>query len=101
MLAGRRELCTGGRSHVILQGRSRLRKCSWTRLAQVYPQAMAKDIAAAMGVSVGLSSGRFKLAIGGCAKCSSSRIGEASHPGPRRVVRAPRDRAELRDVPRG
>ena len=41
LLAGCRKLCRGGHSHVVLRGRNRLHKCSWTRLAQVYPQAMA------------------------------------------------------------
>eukprot|EP00438_Fugacium_kawagutii_P028528 Skav222525 [mRNA] locus=scaffold2875:50542:57914:+ [translate_table: standard] len=97
-LAGRRELCRGDHSHVILRGRSKLHKCSWTRLAQVYPRAMAADVATAMGTGMGLCSNKIKLNIGGCAKCAAARIGEAANPGPRRAMRVPRDAADLQGV---
>eukprot|EP00435_Cladocopium_sp_Y103_P037015 s110_g9.t1 len=83
-LAGCRELCLGGHSHQRLRGRSVVHKCSWTRVAQVYPKALCKDLACAMALRAGLVSVRqVKLSIGACAKCADQRIGEAANPGPR------------------
>eukprot|EP00438_Fugacium_kawagutii_P014015 Skav204090 [mRNA] locus=scaffold3129:371114:378324:+ [translate_table: standard] len=98
ILQGRRELCHGMHQHVILRGRNRLAKQSWTRLAQVYPLALASDLASALGCSLQLLPKSRKLHIGGCAKCGDGRIGEASHPGPRHRNHVPRDLGELRDV---
>ena len=85
-LRGLRELCHGNHSHQQLRGRCVALKCSWTRVAQTYPRNLCYDLASAMALQTGLlgQNGRsVKLKIGACAKCSSLRIGEASHPGPR------------------
>ena len=97
-LSGQRHLCLGGHTHVILRGRNKERKMSWTRMAQVYPSGFAHDLASAMAVSAGLVAKSLKLNIGGCARCSETRIGEAQNPGPRRVSRRPRDLRALEGV---
>eukprot|EP00438_Fugacium_kawagutii_P018146 Skav206346 [mRNA] locus=scaffold3448:18626:25158:+ [translate_table: standard] len=101
-LAGLRELCIGGHSHVRLRGRSSVHKASWTRVAQVYPRGLCKDLATALALKAGLLPGKqVKLQIGACAKCSPSRIGEAAHPGPRRRGGSEfrRDASELVNAP--
>ncbi len=84
-LAGVRELCLGGHSHIQLRGRRHFHKMNWTRVAQTYPRRLCARIAGAMGKSSGLSridAGRLDVA--NCCKCGSFRIGEARNPGPRR-----------------
>lgn len=98
LLSGQRHLCAGGHSHTILRGRNKIYKVSWTRLAQVYPEGLARDLTAALAVSAGLTERDQKLDIGGCARCSHNRIGEAAHPGPRRTRREPRDVRLLENV---
>eukprot|EP00438_Fugacium_kawagutii_P021961 Skav208057 [mRNA] locus=scaffold1124:175499:180298:- [translate_table: standard] len=98
LLRGRRELCDRSHVHTILRGRNRLAKLSWTRLAQVYPRALAYDVATALAAGCGLLTHRCKLNIGGCARCGEGRIGEASHPGPRRPQHQPRDAGLLHGV---
>eukprot|EP00438_Fugacium_kawagutii_P019953 Skav226916 [mRNA] locus=scaffold1147:36750:43108:+ [translate_table: standard] len=95
VLRGMRCLCLGGHSHTVLRGRNRLKKMSWTRLAQVYPRKMAYDLASAMGYAAGLVGKLPKLNITACARCQHARIGEASNPGPRAPRRVPRDLQEL------
>lgn len=51
-----------------------------------------------MGTAANLTEKTLKLNISGCAKCLGARIGEASHPGPRRAQRVPRDPADLLGV---
>eukprot|EP00438_Fugacium_kawagutii_P035715 Skav234674 [mRNA] locus=scaffold1131:475680:480491:- [translate_table: standard] len=97
-LRGRRELCCGGHSHVLLRGRNQKLKKSWTRVAQVYPRRLAEDLASAMGVAAQLTGKQVKLSIGGCARCSACRIGEASNPGPRAARRVPRNPFDLAGV---
>lgn len=100
-LAGRRELCVGGHSHQRLRGRSLVHKASWTRVAQVYPKSLCRDLASAMALKAGLTSSKqVKLDIGGCAKCAGFRIGEAAHPGPqaRRLLESAREVRELVDT---
>ena len=90
-LAGKRELCCGGHSHLVLRGRSGQHQACWTRVAQVYPLALARRLAGAVGKAAGLTRSEIShLHIGACAKAGTGRIGEAAHPGPRRAVRAPR-----------
>ena len=87
-LAGIRELCLGGHSHQILRGRSAFHQHCWTRLAQTYPVALAKQVATAVWKRLHLS--RFKncqLNQAACARAGHARIGEAKSPGPRRAVR--------------
>ena len=97
-LAGVRQLCVGGHSHTLLRGRNKTFKMSWTRMAQVYPRGLANDLAASLATAAGLVSCKEKLAIGGCAKCSESRIGEAKNPGPQKPQRTRRDVKLLEEV---
>ena len=97
-LKGHRHLCAGGHSHQILRGRNAAAKMCWTKMAQVYPKALARDLAAAMGKAAGLSHFRLKLSIAGCATCGHLQIGEAGNPGPRTAQRVPRDPRELEEV---
>lgn len=94
-LCGHRHLCAGGHSHRLLRGRNAAAKMCWTKLAQVYPKALARDLAGAMGNASGLRRSKLKLSIAGCAKCGHARIGEADHPGPRAAQRIPRDPQDL------
>eukprot|EP00438_Fugacium_kawagutii_P010863 Skav216247 [mRNA] locus=scaffold20:89010:95933:+ [translate_table: standard] len=90
VLAGCRELCRGQHSHQRLRGRSNAHKCSWTKLAQVYPQQLCRDIATGMALRANLvDPAAAHFSVASCAKCSNARIGEASHPGPRVRRREP------------
>ena len=92
-LSGKRELCLGNHSHQVLRGRSSLHRQFWTLVAQVYPVALAKRLARAMGHRMGLSRiEQGRLSIAACAKVGHNRIGEAGNPGPRR-----RSRCQMRD----
>eukprot|EP00435_Cladocopium_sp_Y103_P033667 s2641_g8.t1 len=99
-LAGMRELCIGGHSHLQLRGRSTLHQMSWTRVAQVYPRSLCSRLARALAGHLGLkakSSRRFSPAA--CARCQHNRIGEAANPGPRRPPTfATRDVSDLLDT---
>ena len=79
-LAGLRIFCRCDGGHVPLRGMHPEKKVAWTSLAQVYPRGLCKMVAAAALKDCGWSR---RLDIGGCAKVSSSRIGEAQNPGPR------------------
>eukprot|EP00438_Fugacium_kawagutii_P020227 Skav232464 [mRNA] locus=scaffold2877:29131:33540:+ [translate_table: standard] len=97
-LAGERHLCLRDHRRVILRGRNRDRRMSWTRLAQEYPKKMAEDLAVAMGIAAELTPYCRSFNVGECAKCGSGRIGEADNPGPARVRRVQRDPSELAGV---
>ena len=98
-LAGLRELCVGNHSHLVLRGKSKQHSVCWTKLAQVYPRVLCQRLGSALASAAGLQPLRRRLSLGGCAKCSSSRIGEASHPGPARPKdQGPRDPQALADV---
>ena len=75
-LQGVRELCRGGHKHVILRGRCKEAGLNWTRLAQVYPGRVCSKLAQSVI--------QRSYASTACAKCKSSRIGEADNPGPSR-----------------
>ena len=85
-LKGMRMLCVCKKPHVRLRGQHPTLKVPWTLVAQPYPRAFSKLIAAAACDAVGWSQ-RFD--IGECAKAGSLRVGEASNPGPARA-RGPR-----------
>ncbi len=96
-LAGLRELCKGGHTHVHLRGRSSFHRDNWTHVAQVYPRRLCLRIASAVAEFSQLQpvgNWNRRLNIADCAK-SSPRIGEAAHPGPRRRQMTSRDPAEL------
>ena len=73
-LAGSTTLCNGGHEHLILRGRSRRHKMSWTAVAESYPPGVCRTLAAA----------------GACVRDQKKRLGEADRPGPprRRPARA-------------
>lgn len=79
-LRGVRRFCICQKEHVALRGNRPEKKVPWTSLAQVYPRGFCKLIADA---ALRECNWRRKLSIGGCAKASQQRIGEASNPGPR------------------
>ena len=88
-------LCRGGHRRQILRGRSKRHGQNWTRVAQAYPGAVCRALAASLMSTAG-ERGLVKLNPAACARCNQG-IGEASHPGPRASWR-PREGA-LYDVP--
>ena len=100
-LAGLRELCLGGHSHIQLRGRSHFHRMNWPRVAQTYPRRLCARVAGAMGKAAGLTRCvRESLDVAGCSRCGSLRVGEASHPGPRKWAHTgkPRDPTVLLDT---
>lgn len=76
--------CSGGHQHILLHGRSKLHKKSWTLVAQPYPKMVAKTIAGALAFSSGvIESPRGGFDPSSFAFCGWKRIGEAKNPGPR------------------
>lgn len=55
----------------------------WTKIAEPYPTLLCRLLAAAICEELKPAERRRRLDAAACAKCSK-RIGEASHPGPRR-----------------
>ncbi len=82
-LGGRRDLCAGGHAHRLLRGRCKHARMSWTRVAQPYPRGVARSLAFCHCMAAGAVKYRA-FDPGSCAKAGGMRIGEASHPGPRR-----------------
>ena len=80
--AEQKTLCSGGHTHQLLRGRSKVHKTNWTRVAQAYPAGVCKVLAGLL-VARMYTCEDEKLDIVGCAKCSNSRIGDACNPGPR------------------
>ena len=98
-LAGVRQLCDGTHTHQVLRGRSSTFAASWTRVAQVYPKAFCAKLATSFAREVGLDPKQKKVSSAEMARSDHQRIGEASHPGPRRAqVRCPRDLQRLHSV---
>ena len=89
LLVDQRILCCRNHVHIILRGRAKGNPKCWTKIAESYPQKLCGLLAWAACANVGvLNSGKNLLAS--MAKCSGGRIGEASHPGPRRRTQLPR-----------
>ena len=80
-LKGLRMLCKCTKQHTRLRGQHPTLKIPWTLVAQPYPRAFSKLIAAAACDAIGWGQ---KFNIGNCAKTGSLRVGEASNPGPAR-----------------
>ena len=76
-------LCAGGHQHRLLRGRCKEAKMSWTRVAQAYPRGVARSLAICHCMAVGAIEFR-PFDPSSCARAGGMRIGEASHPGPRR-----------------
>ena len=83
-LKGQKVLCRCQFGHVILRGRCKERRINFTKLAESYPRRLCRLLACGFAQDLGHIPERRKLIIDDCAKCCGLRIGEASHPGPRR-----------------
>ena len=83
-LKGVRLLCRcGSKPHVRLRGYSAAHGAQWTKIAEPYPRGLSRLLARAAAVHAGWLHAD-KLNIAGCCRCGSLRVGEASHPGPRK-----------------
>lgn len=82
-LAGQRIMCQCDAPHVVLRGRCKQAGQNSTKLAESYPRRLCAYLAGAFAIDLGYCGKRRKLDINSCARCSASRIGEASNPGPR------------------
>lgn len=86
-LANTKKLCTRDHRHIVLRGRSSRHGKCWTKVAQAYPTGLCAMLAWSACADTGLLRNRH-VTIGEVAKCCGNRIGEASHPGPRRPTAA-------------
>lgn len=80
-LKGTSTFCTGCKHHFQLRGRSKLRKKSWTLVAQPYPKGVCRTLARAVAVFAGRAE-RRAFDGGSFARVCHRRIGEAQNPGP-------------------
>ena len=87
--------CTG--RHQQLVGYAKQYGKSWTKVAEPYPKALCSYLARALVEALKPVERRKRLDIGACAKCNR-RVGEASHPGPRRRQPRPSDVFDLEEV---
>ncbi|CAE7801360.1 unnamed protein product [Symbiodinium sp. CCMP2592] len=90
-IAGARLFCQCSGPHVVLRGRSAELGRPWTSVAQCYPRPLCDMLATAAAVAAGwwrdaptLRGVPLSAAL---SKTPTARIGEASHPGPRRSNR--------------
>ena len=88
-VVGQRILCACRQPHVILRGRCQAKGVNYTKLAEPYPRRLCGALASAILSSAGFFGERRVLDLASCAKVSNNRIGEASHPGPRRNTYRP------------
>ena len=86
-LRGKRLLCPRTHVHRVLRGRDPSSGVSWTKLAEPYPKRLCNMLAAACASDVGWLGEHRDLDLNRCAKFTGARIGEASHPGPRKPRR--------------
>ena len=87
-LAGARLLCSG-RGHRTLRGYSKAHRKPWTLVSQNFPRGLCELLALSLCAGAGWTEERA-LDRAACAKLPSCcRIGEASHPGPRRPSARP------------
>eukprot|EP00434_Breviolum_minutum_P008186 symbB.v1.2.007217.t1/scaffold441.1/size205278/4 len=70
--AGRRDLCLGGHTHIILRGRSSHHRLNWTRVAQAYPKKLCLEVAKALGGFADLKPVDPRRNRLDCAACSRS-----------------------------
>ncbi|CAE7230302.1 unnamed protein product, partial [Symbiodinium sp. KB8] len=96
-LRSQRMRCNRNHTHTVLRGRSKGSSGSLTKAAEPYPRRLCVLLAQAVAQDAKWIEGRRPLDISRCAKCTHSRIGEASNPGPR--LRPQRPDIQLRDVP--
>ena len=93
-LAGLKRLCKRNHKHILLRGRAKGQKASWTKLAEPYPRALCSVLAHASCSDLGLYNGPSTL----CCRCAHRRIGEAKNPGPRKKDTRPKDPLDLDNV---
>lgn len=93
-LAGLKRLCKRDRKHILLRGRAKGQKASWTKLAEPYPRALCSVLAHASCSDLGLYNGPTTL----CCRCAHRRIGEAKNPGPRKKDTRLKDPLDLDNV---
>lgn len=93
-LSGQKRLCRRNHKHILLRGRAKGQKASWTKLAEPYPRALCSVLAHASCSDLGLYNGPVTL----CCRCSHKRIGEAKNPGPRKKSTRPKDPLDLDNV---
>ena len=96
-LRSQRMRCNRKHTHTVLRGRSKGGSGSLTKVAEPYPRRLCILLAQAVAQDAKWIEGHRPLDISRCAKCTHSRIGEASNPGPR--LRPQRPDIQLRDVP--
>ena len=94
-LAGIQMMCLCKGKHQQLRGMHPTKKIPWTLVAQPYPKGLCRLLAIALCQSGWCKTER--LNVSGCARVGSLRVGEASHPGPRRR-QIPARLARLGDV---
>eukprot|EP00438_Fugacium_kawagutii_P003415 Skav211329 [mRNA] locus=scaffold3120:27024:31484:+ [translate_table: standard] len=80
-LRGCSDLCCGGHQHLLLRGRSKFHRKSWTLVAQPYPKGVVEKVARSMEAAYP-SSETEAQGLGGIANTGSLRVGEAANPGP-------------------
>ena len=97
-LGGLRMMCNCIRPHIQLRGTHPTKRIPWTLVAQPYPRGFSKLLAMSACVKAGWI-GSERLNVAGCARCSTMRIGEASHPGPPRRAPSAVDRETLEALP--
>ena len=76
-------LCPGCKSHLLLRGRCKTKRMSWTKVAEPYPAGFAAFLAMGLAGASGTRPEFRRLDVAACAKASTLRIGEAVRPGPR------------------
>ena len=97
-LRGQTFWCSRLHTHIPLKGWCKSKKCAWTRVAQSYPKRLCRIIAQALLVDCGVLPERNHICLARLSRCEHCRIGEASHPGPRRPRRPGRNPLELDGV---
>ena len=81
-LGDHKTLCKGGHSHLLLRGRSKKDKKSWTLVAQSYPAGVSFAIAVGVALESKKIQWNSSFDPAQCARCTHARIGEAANPGP-------------------
>lgn len=96
-LGGHTLFCLRDHSHRKLVGWSKMFKMPWTRVAQVYPTTLCRNIASSVLSSSGILPLRKRVSAASVAGHSHCRIGEAKNPGPRKFGQKVRRERHLLD----
>lgn len=97
-LAGTKRLCNRDHKHQILRGRSQRHGKCWTKVAEPYPGKLTTLLAWSACCDLDILKIKGGVTTG-LAKCSGARIGEASHPGPRKKKDFQRGVGDLSNQP--